>query len=544
MNPAEPSRSSRPVWLADFIRQNQDAILADWVTAIHALPIARDLPRPTLLDHLPKLLEHIATTAEQDDGTGRPSMPAPASTAHALERLEEGFDLGEVVTEYAVLRDCVLRQWERPGVRAVAPAELRVLNRAIDYAISISITRFTTVRDRTLRALDRVSAAALGTDSLDTFLPALLLVLKETTPAVHWATILLREGDTLVVRASVGLEEAAARRDTVPFGRDFAGLVAREARTLFTSAASEDPRVASAAIRAVGTRALLGVPLVHEAQVVGVVEFGSRTAGDFSDEDRLLFNVLATRATAMIEQHRLRDLAEQRAAEAQRAVRARDEVLSIVSHDLRNPLSVIVTASTLLHQAAENPTQVRSKTAVIQRAAARMTRLLGDLLDVSRLEAGGLVLERTPCGVVTLVQEALNQQRPLAEEQGVHLVSDLATGLPPVLADRDRLLRVFANLLGNALKFTPRGGTITIRAAAVGAFVHFAVEDTGAGISPEHLPHLFERFRQANAGAREGVGLGLAIVKGLVEAHEGRVWVESQVGIGSTFLFTVPVAAP
>lgn len=528
------------MWLAEFIRAQKDQILADWVTAMRALPIARDLPRPALLDHLPALLDHIAGMAEQDGG--RPSEPTPASSAHVLERLEAGYDLGQVVTEYAVLRECILRHWEERGVRAADPSELRILNRAIDYAISVSVARFTSVRERTLRALDRVAAAALGADSLDTFLSALLLVLKETAPAVSWASILLREGDELVVRASVGLEEAEARRESARVGVGFAGMVASDARPLTTSSAAEDPRVLSAAIRASGTRAMLALPLLHNGLAIGVAEVGSKTAGEFSDEDRLIFNVMATRATAMIEQHRLRELAERRAEEACRAAAARDEVLAIVSHDLRNPLSAIVTAAALLGQAPDDPDGVRRKSAVIQRSAARMTRLLGDLLDVSRLEAGGLSLDLAPHGPAALVQEAVDQQRTLAEERAVSLGVELEPGLGPVLIDRERVLRVFANLLGNALKLTPAGGSIRVLAVAYGASVRFAVSDTGPGIAPDHLAHLFDRFWQAQGGAREGVGLGLAIVKGLVEAHGGRVWCESVVGAGATFYFTVPVA--
>lgn len=535
-------RASKTLWLSEFIRAHKGEILADWMTAIRALPIARDLAHPVLLDHLPELLERIAEMADADDGE-RPSLPVDASTAHALVRLEEGYDLGEVVTEYAVLRETILRHWERHGIGAAAPSELRILNRAIDYAVSVSVARFTSVRERTLRALDRISAAALGADRLETFLPALLRVLKETTPAVDWAMLLLREGDRLVVRAVVGLEDALAGKDSVAVGEGFAGLVALSGAPMLSHDAGEDPRVTSAAVRAAGTRALFGVPLAHNGQVIGVAEAGSRVASDFSAEDKLLLNILATRATAMIEQHRLREFAEQRAADAQRATKARDEVLAIVSHDLRNPLASIVAAAALLGQDAEDAAGVRRRSAVIQRSAARMTSLLGDLLDVSRIEAGGLALEQAPHAVDALVAEAMEHQRALADERGVRLRAELPEALPRVACDRDRVLRVFANLLGNALKFTPAGGDIAVRAAVDGAALRVSVTDTGPGIAPEHLPHLFDRYWQARSDNHGGAGLGLAIVKGLVEAHGGRLWVESAPGAGSTFYFTLPLAA-
>jgi signal transduction histidine kinase len=543
MNDDPNLRSSKTLWLSDFIRSRKDHILADWVTAVRSLPIARELPHPVLLDHLPALLDRIADMADADDGD-RPSVPADASTAHALMRLEEGYDLGEVVTEYAVLRETILRHWERHGTVAAAPSELRILNRAIDYAISVSVARFNHVRERTLRALDRISAAALGTDNLETFLPALLLVLKETTPAVDWAVLLLREGDAFVVRAAVGLEEALEPREVERMGEGFAGRVAVTAAPRLSHHGSEDPEVISPAVRASGTRALFGVPLLHNDRVIGVAEAGSRAATDFSAEDKLLLNILATRATAMIEQHRLREFAEQRALAAQRATRARDDVLAIVSHDLRNPLAAIVAAAALIGQTADDAAGVRRRSAVIQRSAARMTSLLADLLDVSRIEASGLALDRAPHAVQGLVSEALDHQRALAEERGVALLAEVPADLGPVDVDRDRALRVFANLLGNALKFTPPGGAITVRAEPEGAFVCVSVRDTGAGIAAEHLPHLFDRYWQARSDAHGGAGLGLAIVKGLVEAHGGAVRVASVVGVGSTFAFTLPLAAP
>jgi signal transduction histidine kinase len=543
MNDDPNPRPSKTLWLSDFIRARKPEILADWVSAVRALPIARELPHPVLLDHLPALLDRIADMADADDGD-RPSVPADASAAHALMRLEEGYDLGEVVTEYAVLRETILRHWERHGTVAAAPAELRILNRAIDYAISVSVARFNTVRERTLRALDRISAAALGTDNLETFLPALLLVLKETTPAVDWAMLLLREGDALVVRAAVGLEDALRPPECERVGEGFAGRIAADAAPRLSHRGAGDPEVTSPAVRASGTRALYGVPLVHNGQVIGVAEAGSRAATDLSAEDKLLLNILATRATAMIEQHRLREFAEQRALAAQRATRARDEVLAIVSHDLRNPLASIVAAAALIGQTADDAAGVRRRSAVIQRSAARMTSLLADLLDVSRIEAGGLALERAPHAVDALVSEALDHQRALADERGVALRAEVDASMPPVDVDRDRALRVFANLLGNALKFTPAGGSITVRAAREGAFASVSVADTGAGIAADHLPRLFERYWQGPSDGHGGAGLGLAIVKGLVEAHGGAVRVESAVGRGSTFSFTLPLAAP
>jgi signal transduction histidine kinase len=147
-----------------------------------------------------------------------------------------------------------------------------------------------------------------------------------------------------------------------------------------------------------------------------------------------------------------------------------------------------------------------------------------------------------------VLEPALEMQRPLAEEKSIALALEYDPAfdreMPLVRADQERVARVFANLIGNALKFTPDGGRVVLRAEGAGAEVRFSVSDNGSGISPEQLPHVFDRFWQARHARRGGAGLGLAIAKAIVEAHRGRLWVESRVGAGSTFSFTLPVAAP
>lgn len=171
-----------------------------------------------------------------------------------------------------------------------------------------------------------------------------------------------------------------------------------------------------------------------------------------------------------------------------------------------------------------------------------MNHLLQDLLDVTTMEAGQLSVEQTRLSAAQVISECAQAQRPLATAAGLALRLELEGPLPEVWADRSRLQQVFENLVGNALKFTAPGGTLTMGAAARAAEVLFRVSDTGKGISAGDLPHLFDRFFQARKGQRHGAGLGLPIVKGIIDAHGGRIWVESTVGQGSTFFFTVPNA--
>ena len=228
--------------------------------------------------------------------------------------------------------------------------------------------------------------------------------------------------------------------------------------------------------------------------------------------------------------------------EARRATKVRDEVLSIVAHDLRNPLSAILLETRILEDHGHDPERrAQAPGAHIRRAANRMNRLIQDLLDVTRLEAGGLTLGMRQLPAAGIPADALASQTGLAAAAALELRSDLSPGLPDLRGDRDRLLQVFENLIGNAIKFTPAGGCITVGAVRQDACVLFRVTDTGPGIAVEDQAHLFDRFWQGRE-RRHGAGLGLPIAKGIVEAHGGRVWVESTPGAGATFLFTVPIA--
>lgn len=232
-------------------------------------------------------------------------------------------------------------------------------------------------------------------------------------------------------------------------------------------------------------------------------------------------------------------------AEAEEAVRGRDDVLAVVSHDLRNPLNTIsMSASTLKEMELSDEQQAR-QLEIILRAGNQMKRLIQDLLDVSRLERGReLNLERSSVEVPSLVREVCDAFRAQAEEKLLELVCDVAEPVQDVLADRDRLMQVFSNLVGNAVKFTPEGGRVAISAEQQGEFVRFEVADTGPGIPESQIPHLFESHWQERRTAHMGAGFGLRIARGIVRAHDGTIEVESQPGEGTTFRFTIPVQDP
>jgi signal transduction histidine kinase len=245
----------------------------------------------------------------------------------------------------------------------------------------------------------------------------------------------------------------------------------------------------------------------------------------------------AARAEAEDGARRMAELV--RAAEA--ATRARDDVLAAVSHDLKNPLGTIYTSAALLLEIPVTDEQRTHQLGVIRRTAERMDRLIQDLLDVSKMEAGRFAVEPAPERVGALLGEAFEQLQPIAVARHVELVDAAEDRDEVVLADRGRVLRVFSNLVGNAVKFTPEGSAVTIGARRRDADVVFSVTDRGPGIPAEHLGRIFDRFWQAEHAPPEGAGLGLAIARGIVEAHGGRIWAESGSNGGATLSFTLPV---
>jgi two-component system phosphate regulon sensor histidine kinase PhoR len=231
-------------------------------------------------------------------------------------------------------------------------------------------------------------------------------------------------------------------------------------------------------------------------------------------------------------------------SEARRVNTMRREFVANVSHELRTPLAAIkATADTLDGGALDDPAAARQFLARIQREVDRMGRLVQELLELSRLESGQEKLNLEPASIQAAVDEAVERHRGQAEAAGVALNVGLPDSLPLVLTDGERLQQVLSNLLDNALKFTPRGGSVTVSTSQEPGKVWVSVSDTGAGIPDEHLPHVFERFYKVDRSrSGEGVGLGLAIARHIVHAHGGDIRVSSREGEGSTFSFSLPRA--
>ncbi|MDO8502632.1 MAG: ATP-binding protein [Gemmatimonadaceae bacterium] len=277
----------------------------------------------------------------------------------------------------------------------------------------------------------------------------------------------------------------------------------------------------------------------RDGHKLGTIQLWDKKDGaPFDEADEAVMTQLSQLASVALENARL-------FRAAQDATRARDDLVAIVSHDLRNPVHTInMAASFLLDIAPEDDRRLtaRRQLEVIQRSAMRANRLIQDLLDVARIQAGGLAVVPVPVDVNSLVHEAVEAATPLATAAQIKVSFTVPEVATCVASDRERVLQVFANLIGNAIKFTPKGGEIRILANCDSAEVRFTVADTGPGIPPEHAAHVFDRYWQAKSTAKLGTGLGLSIAKGIVEAHGGRIWVDSPPNSGAEFNFTLPVA--
>jgi len=289
------------------------------------------------------------------------------------------------------------------------------------------------------------------------------------------------------------------------------------------------------AMRAMNPESALFLPLVAREQLIGALTL-FRTKGSFDRDDVGFAEDLARLAALALDNARLHDT-------VRASLRARDEMVGVVSHDLRNPVAAVKMLSRMLLRSPEtDPAQARESVELICQAAEQMDALIRDLLDVNRLDAGQLVISAVPVDPSALLEDSLQTLRPLVEEKGMSLDLRIGKALPKVMADRERIQQTLSNLVGNAIKFSPAGSKIVVVPRREEDDVIISVIDSGKGIAAEHLPRVFDRYWQSSRTDRQGAGLGLAIAKGIVEAHGGRIWIESKPGEGTTASFSLPFA--
>ncbi len=284
-------------------------------------------------------------------------------------------------------------------------------------------------------------------------------------------------------------------------------------------------------------QSLMVVPLIVRGEVLGTITLGrSRSRRRHDDSDLTTAENLARRTAQALDNA----LLYQR---AQAAIRARDDILAVVAHDLRDPLSVIqMSANLLKDMGQERRSENQHWLEMILRLSGQMNGLIADLLDLSSIESGSFSVSVKEESLSSFIRDSITLLEPLAREKEIRLTSRVPDELATVRIDSKQVLRVLSNLVGNAIKFTPPGGSVTLRAELDGDTVRMAIKDTGPGIATAQLDHIFDQYWQGRSGDSRGVGLGLAIARGIVEAHGGRIWAESQEGHGTTIWFELPVA--
>jgi PAS domain S-box-containing protein len=282
-------------------------------------------------------------------------------------------------------------------------------------------------------------------------------------------------------------------------------------------------------------RAYVIVPIAARDRVLGAATFGfTETRRQFDPLDLMTAKEVARRAGLAMDNAVLYETARQ-------AVKVRNEVLGVVSHDLRSPVNTMMaTVSLLAEHVSDDRENVRHWFDILLRTITQMKALIEDLLDASRIESQQFALDLAAGNAVAIINEATEMLRPAADEKGIAIETRAADNLPPVIVDAAKMVRVIGNLIENAIKFSPRGGSVQIRAELNSEEVAVSVSDQGAGIPRDQQHRVFDRFWTERRANRRGSGLGLTIAKGIVEAHGGRIWVQSQEDKGSTFTFTLP----
>jgi len=389
--------------------------------------------------------------------------------------------------------------------------------------------------EEVVRRLEAVTDTALARLPLDELLNELLVRVRSILRADTAAILLLNGGD-LVARVAKGLEEEVAAGVRIPLGSGFAGRVAAEKRPIFI-ADIDHAQMLNPILRQKGVRSLLGVPILFEGSVIGVLHVGTLQPRQFDRQDAQLLQIVADRIGLGIEYARLY-------REAQETSRLKDEFLATVSHELRTPLTPILAWVSQLRRRRLDPARTARALEAIERSARAQARLVDDLLEVSRIIGGKLRLDIRPMRLASAIEAAIEAMRPAAAAKNIRVVTSLDPRIELIWGDPERLQQVVWNLVSNAIKFTPEGGRVDVRLECVDSHLELTVRDTGRGIAPEFLPYLFERFRQADPSSTRalgGLGLGLAIVRHLVELHGGTVEAESAgEGMGTTLRVRMP----
>lgn len=495
-----------------------------------------------------RLLDDIIGRATALDAGRTPSRPVDTFEP----AIEAGLEIAEIVGHHAALREAITCVVERDLSLTYRLRALRAVGRAIDDAIATVVEDHAEVvrasatkAAREMRFLADATAALASSLNYDVTLDQIARLTASTL--ADWCVVDLLETDGTLRRVSVAHRDPELTVRAKEWAREGStdiepwGAVANVIRAgkpelvceISDELLSQDSKHVEV-LKRLGICSYLIVPLSSGDPTLGAITLGSASPHrQFDDADITLATELARRAALAVENARAY-------AAARDAVRARDQLIAIVAHDLRNPLAAVGILATLVRKRHESEANTARDLQIIERSVDRMKHMISDLLDMSRIEAGKFSLDRKVISSVALVKEAITTHDVLAAERGIRLRADDDVADVSVLCDSARTAQVLANLVGNAIKFGRRDDTVTIGVVLDGDRARFNVTDTGPGIAPKDLSHIFELFWSATPGRNDGAGLGLYICKRIIDAHGGQIWAESTLGRGTTIYFTLP----
>jgi signal transduction histidine kinase len=453
----------------------------------------------------------------------------------------------------------------REAVQPFAPRDIDLVASFADQAVIAieNVRLFNELSERTralqrsvgeLKALGEIGQAVSSTLDLETVLATIVrraVDLSGMEGGSLWEYD--EEGEAFHLHATHHLPDDVAEALRATPLRKGEGVVGRLALTMqpvavrdIADESSYQSRVRDLLVRR-GYRSILAVPLISDGRLLGGLVVNRQVAGDFPPETVGLLQSFATQSALAIQNARLFREIEDKGRQLEAASRHKSEFLANMSHELRTPLNAILGFSEALAERMFGDINEKQAEylADIRESGRHLLSLINDILDLSKIEAGRMELELSEFPLPAALDNTLTLVRERAERRGIALVRSIDPRLGAFCADERKLKQVLLNLLSNALKFTPEGGRVELAAVPRDGNVEISVADTGVGIAPEDQATVFEEFRQVGAASRkvEGTGLGLAISRKFVELHGGRMWVESEVGKGSRFAFTIPAPA-
>ncbi len=462
-------------------------------------------------------------------------------TVKAIRQIDPNV-VGVIMTGYGTMETAIKAL--RLGMEdfILKPFSPDQLSKVIASALEKERLQRENVRLRALIPLYEVSRVFMTVTDLQELLNEIVQTSCGETGANRASLMLLGEdGETLTIQAAIGLPQQVVEDTTLKLGEGIAGRVAHQREHLMLDSRVPPSQELQKLMKNDQISSAICVPLVVRDEIIGVLNLGKvGDAPPFTESDVELISVLAGQAGIAIKNAYLFEEIQETYRDLKKLDELKSEFINIAAHELRTPLAVLLGYAALLEEEADATT--RKYIQVIVHNAMRLKKLVSDMVNLRYLEAGEMELQLQELHLSDVMDLVLEDVSFLAEEKGQELVVEIPHDLPLIWADKDKLHLVLSNLVSNAIKFTPEGGDIKVEALMREYELQVAVRDTGIGIPTAEYDRIFDRFYQVEDSLRRqhrGLGLGLSIAKGLVELHQGQIWVESELEQGSTFYFTL-----